>query len=659
MGQAGVSDATVMAAVGEFCRLTGRKGDAGAAVLTLLSHVMDLLPEANVWREEETRLTILLYEVSLRLKDTSSHATSNLPVRLFKIFSYSSQIEHALYAPEILRDPRLRPSQLRFLFRRSTWNIRKWCMQLSTTLQDRHARLQTNALLRKWHTLTECLIREGVLIAAPTTRTAGMGPRKPPSQSGKPNGCGPLPTAEAARVDGRAIGHILVMLAKFGPVSCATGLMNTIHTHTAWQRSPSVSCADEPHVDSSVMREGSDTVTSIAAPTAMFPLDDADVDKCLSFLDMRGHHAHYAGVLAMLPKNVRRLTSYKTLLHKSTRRATPPERERSGVAFLPGQTRHLEQLWSEAVDLALRQRPQSPDGSLVDLYEARILGHGTHGEPHLITECIAEMEARKLLVVPRTAVTKLSGLAWFVQLAAVKAHINVGAWTEARRLAEELLVDWRKRDDEEFHRHRHDFESFLLNTLLRGLLALGGSSHVPPYRKSVAEGWTAPPTTRQIESMMAGLEDLCNRLQLRPDAITRNIILLAHLRWEQTPLSPGDRTIRDLFIKCGILAPASLSHDASGNETGQEEGEVHAFAGSGLASRCTDDPKEFLKSDASILRALALSLRDRNMMVESRFVVTLLKQGQQKATAAIKAQRKATATAAADTEGTKSEREAH
>jgi hypothetical protein len=201
----------------------------------------------------------------------------------------------------------------------------------------------------------------------------------------------------------------------------------------------------------------------------------------------------------------------------------------------------------------------------------------------------------------------------------IKTFLNRREWTGAKRLAEKLIVDSRRGRTSQSEDKTAHFETAVLNTLLRGFLDVFASSTGPSVPVYLA--------TAQLEGFLREMDDLQVRLALPSDLITRNIILLALLRWDKGPSSAGLDMLRELLVRCGIFL------DAHKRERPRSDSLTNASPSSGDHGA---DARHFLRFEASILRAVSRSFFERGMPRDGRRVIGILKEAEKLAKAQLK-----------------------
>lgn len=601
-------EASVTSAI-EAVQSTSPTATSDEAALMLMSSIAKILAPSDEWTDDQASLLSIIYQRSLGCLSSAGEPRVRASQALFALcrdLLRSKKPRFLSLTSELIVDRRLRGAQVRWLLRRTTWPLRTVAGQLSQTGSSVADKKQLKALLDQWSTAVQVLLVGGKL--------------------GIVNDAVSEETHTGAFVES-ALSYLTVLLAEHASSSSLLALVATVRDHAFHcQYVATVTAAQQESTDavrapSGFHRLRSPAVRQLSADEMNRPrspyLPVHTVELALHHLMGRGQTRQAVDFLELIPAKGRSLRCYELLLE----RFGEGEAVGSGLKLIPpppvGSMPFHNKIWQEALAFA-RSNAASPTAWL-RLYEARMRSHALTGSVSLVIRDLRDLRRRGAFISERERSSSLSVFRHSAQIAVIKTFIRSRDWTGAKRLAEKLIVDSRRGQTAQSEVKTAHFETAVLNTLLRGFLDIFASltsSNLPAFL-----------ATAQLEGFLREMDDLQVRLALPPDLITRNIILLALLRWDKGPSSAGLDMLRELLVRCGIF----LDQHKSDNTRCNALSNASPSSGDNGA-----DARHFLRFEASILRAVSRSFFERGMPRDGRRVIGVLKEAEKVAKAQLK-----------------------
>ncbi|CAO1629915.1 unnamed protein product [Sympodiomycopsis kandeliae] len=564
----------------------------------------------------DLQLAIHLYESTLDGQDLWLHSPArDSLVRFSRKLLLSDSLGEVRKAAQILRDHRLKGTQVRLLFRESIQHLRRICLLSQQGRSGQEGERQRHRLLIAWRASIQSRLADGTLDIVKRANNAAIErPETLGKGSERPSGI--IHTAEYVwGGDGHALGDFTTLLAEFGPGRSALELCEEIRDHLS-------SALGRLLIQPGKAKQGVMSQEIISKIPFLIPVQ---VSSILYILTQRGLLGQAAMVFSMVPIGYRIPRHYEILLggfgegqfrletighdfdetgDENTKPVSILSRSKGKHVHYPPSFGFQDHLWTQAL---CHPRIRCDADRQVRLFSARMTSHATQGSFRMLMEDVKEMYKRELVMLPdeKSARKGRKGsedepvrIAVLVARAAVvlpqagqrgvlKTLTGSGEWDLAGEVAAEL--------GRLSHAKGSEARSHILNASTHLLL----SDKHPP--------------SDQVETYLSRMRYLVEDLGLPPDNVTRNTILnnliTTHLPSAQGPASGSAfkqvETIFTIFTKCGILTSSGT-----------------------LSNRCELDPKGFLSTDTSILRSFANQLFRRGWKEQGKDVVGLLKEGE-------------------------------
>lgn len=541
-----------------------------------------------------------------------------------------SSVAYAALAAEVAQDRRLKASERRSLLVRAMPSLCRLLRELSSTGRGRHTReIRGRHLFDVWRHALEALLHEGVLS---------------PAQQKKES---------AAREKSHAASlcaQMLMMAVRWGASSSAVKLAEAL---TASRSLEHVAVSQTVH---------SANMSAHERPSR------AIADELIQGLIFRGAERHAGKLFMLLPRQARSLNCYAALLEHfgeaETTKVWYPRSLQPGEPAPPPPTppsmAFQRQLWEDAL-ARVRQADQAEHAHLLRrLFGARMVSYARHANVELVESDLRAMESVGLL-------GDGSALSDKAQVAIVQAYVRAGQWEEAKSRAVEMLAQRRQSGIDAADVASHG--SALLNTLIAGVVAQDAhvtSADQEQRSASLDEGQEEDEAEEQEVSNERGLldqvlsevslpigtlvqvlrchDDLVAEMDVKPNAVTRNILLGFLFRWRLAPLGDDISTIRQLLKRCGVFGSKRGAAAAKGNND----------------AAVVEEAKEFLRHGKSVLRAVVSTLYEQGHVEHAQWVLGMLKEGELAAQVELRgaAQRARVTRAAGDKEAGKGAAEA-